>query len=89
MSRRDALALTDFQLRAIERAAAALPGAARSEFMAQVAAQLSGQPSDAAVQAVINMVLERAALGDPGECETTADATELRELLDTVTMADA
>jgi hypothetical protein len=28
------------------------------------------------------------ALADPGECETPADATELRELLDTVTMAD-
>ena len=27
------------------------------------------------------------ALGDPGECETRSDETELRELLETVTMA--
>jgi hypothetical protein len=27
------------------------------------------------------------ALGDPEECETRADETELRELLETVTMA--
>jgi hypothetical protein len=29
------------------------------------------------------------ALADPGECETRADETELRELLDTVMMADS
>ena len=46
MSRRDALALTDGQLHAIERAAAALPPAARSDFLVQVA---------------INVVLDRAA----------------------------
>ena len=61
MSRRDALALTDFQLHAIERAAAALPHADRSDFLAHVAAQLSGQPSDDAVQIAINLVLDRAA----------------------------
>jgi hypothetical protein len=61
MSRRDALALTDYQLYAIERAAAALPYAARSEFLAQVAAQLSGKPSDDAVQIAINLVMDRAA----------------------------
>jgi hypothetical protein len=58
---RDALALTDYQLYAIERAAAALPYAGRSEFLAQVAKQLSGKPSDAAVMAAINLVLDRAA----------------------------
>jgi len=67
MSRRDALALTDYQLYAIERAAAALPPAARSEFLAQVAAQLSGQPSDDAVQIAINLVLDRAAAVRVGE----------------------
>ena len=61
MSRRDALALTEGQLHAIERAAAALPPAARSDFLVQVALQLSGQPSDAAVQVAINVVLDRAA----------------------------
>jgi len=61
MSRRDALALTDGQLHAIERAAAALQPAARSEFLVQVARHLSGQPSDAAVQVAINVVLDRAA----------------------------
>jgi hypothetical protein len=60
-SRRDALALTDYQLYAIQRAAAALPYAVRSDFLQHVAAQLSGQPSDAAVQIAINLVLDRAA----------------------------
>jgi hypothetical protein len=58
---RDALALTDYQLYAIERAAAALPVADRGEFLQQVARQLCGQPSDLAVQAAINLVLDRAA----------------------------
>ena len=61
MSRRDALALTDYQLYAIERAAAALPYAARSDFLMQVALQLSAQPTDVAVMAAINLVLDRAA----------------------------
>ena len=61
MSRRDALALTDYQLYAIERAAAALPPAARSDFLQQVARHLSGRPSDVAVQIAINLVLDRAA----------------------------
>ena len=61
MSRRDALALTDYQLYAIERAAAALPHAARSDFLMQVALQLSAQPTDVAVMAAINLVLDRAA----------------------------
>ena len=61
MSRRDALALTDGQLHAIERAAAALPPAARSDFLVQVARQLSGRPSDAAEQVANNVVLDRAA----------------------------
>jgi hypothetical protein len=60
-ARHDALALTDYQLRAIQRAAAALPPATRGDFLAHVAAQLSGQPSDDAVQAAINVVLDRAA----------------------------
>jgi len=55
MSRRDALALTDGQLHAIERAAAALPPAARSDFLVQVARHLSGRPSDAAVQIAVNL----------------------------------
>jgi hypothetical protein len=61
MSRHDPLALTDTQLYAIQRAAAALPPATRSEFLEQVARQLSGRPSDAAVQVAINVVLDRAA----------------------------
>ena len=61
MSRHDAVALTDRQLVAVQHAAAALPYAARSEFLAQVAAQLSGKPSDDAVQIAINLVLDRAA----------------------------
>ena len=62
MSRRDALALTDYQLYAIERAAAALPPAERSEFLAQVARHLSGQPSDAAVQIAVNLAFDAANL---------------------------
>ena len=46
MSRRDALALTEGQLHAIERAAAALPPDGRGDFLVQVA---------------INVVLDRAA----------------------------
>jgi len=52
------LALTDTQLRAIERAATALPPAARSDFLQQVARHLSGRPSDVAVMAAINLVLD-------------------------------
>ena len=59
--RHDALALTDYQLRAVQRAAAALPYADRGEFLQQVARQLCGQPSDVAVMAAINLVLDRAA----------------------------
>jgi len=62
MSRRDNLALTDGQLHAIERAAAALPPAERSEFLAQVARHLSGQPSDAAVQIAVNLAFDAANL---------------------------
>jgi hypothetical protein len=61
MSRHDALALTEGQLHAIERAAAALPPAERSEFLAQVARHLSGRPSDVAVMAAINLVFDSAA----------------------------
>ena len=61
MNRRDALALTEGQLHAIERAAAALPPAERSEFLAQVARHLSGQPSDAAVQIAVNLAFDAAA----------------------------
>jgi hypothetical protein len=57
----DPLALTDAQMRAVQRAAASLPVAGRSEFLEQVARQLSGQPSDAAVMQAINVVLDRAA----------------------------
>ena len=61
MSRRDALALTDGQLHAIERAAAALPLAARGEFLQHVA-RLSGRPSDAAVQIAVNLAFDAANL---------------------------
>jgi hypothetical protein len=43
MSRRDALALTDRQPVAVQHAAAALPDAARSAFLVQVAAAASKQ----------------------------------------------
>jgi hypothetical protein len=65
--RHDALALTDYQLRAVQHAAAALPVAARSEFLVQIARHLSGEPSDLAVQAAINLVLDRAAAVRVGE----------------------
>jgi hypothetical protein len=61
MARHTALALTDRQLHIIQHAAAAMPPAARSEFLVRVAAQLCGQPSDAAVMQAINVVLDRAA----------------------------
>jgi len=62
MSRRDNLALTDGQLHAIERAAAALPLAARGEFLQHVARHLSGRPSDAAVQIAVNLAFDAANL---------------------------
>ena len=38
-------------------------------------------------RALIEHLINKA-LSDPAECETRADETELRELLETVTMAD-
>jgi hypothetical protein len=58
---REPLALTDIQLHAIERAATALPPAARNEFLMHVALHLSGRPSDVAVQIAINLAFDAAA----------------------------
>jgi hypothetical protein len=51
------LSLTDHQLRAIKRAATRVPVKARDEFLQAVARQLAGEPSDAAVQAAIDVQL--------------------------------
>jgi hypothetical protein len=56
-----ALALSDRQLDFIKRGAASLPVPARDAFLKQVAARLSAEPSDRAVQAAVNIVLDSAA----------------------------
>ena len=57
----DPLALTDVQMRTMQRAAASLPVAVRTEFLEQVARHLSGRPSDAAVQIAVNLAFDAAA----------------------------
>ena len=55
------LGLTDRQLQLIKRGAAGLPVTARDEFLRQVSARLAAEPSDAAVAAAVNLVLDSAA----------------------------
>ena len=52
------LALTDRQLRLVQAAAKAVPAQRRDEFLQRLAAQLTSQPSDAAVQAALNAQLD-------------------------------
>ena len=54
-----ALALTDQQLRLVERAARSLPVARRDQFLQAVAAQLVGTPADPAVEQAVNVALDR------------------------------
>jgi hypothetical protein len=56
------LALTDRQMWLIRKGAAALPVTARDEFLRQVTARLTLEPSDAAVAAAVNVVLDSAAV---------------------------
>jgi hypothetical protein len=53
------LALTDRQLRLVQTAARAVPVAQRDTFLREVAAHLTSEPSDAAVQGAINAQLDR------------------------------
>jgi hypothetical protein len=53
------IGLTDCQLRLVESAAKAVPVRKRSEFLQQVAKHLTAEPSDAAVAAVINAMMDR------------------------------
>jgi len=52
------LALTDRQLRLVQNAAQALPVQRRDEFLQRLAAQLTSEPPDAAVQAALNAQLD-------------------------------
>src|SRR5262249_17026548 len=52
------LSLTDRQLRLVQTAAKAVPVQRRDEFLQRLAAQLTSQPSDAAVQAALNAQLD-------------------------------
>jgi hypothetical protein len=56
---KDAIALTDFQLGLVRRAAAALPVEQRADYLQGVAVLLAGQPTNDAVMAAINAVLDR------------------------------
>jgi hypothetical protein len=56
---KDAIALTNFQLDMIKHAAAQLSQSHRSEFLQDIALHLAGQPSNDAVVAAINLVLDR------------------------------
>jgi hypothetical protein len=51
--------LTDFQMRLVERAARGLGVEVRDNFLKTVADHLNGDPSDAAVNAAINIALDR------------------------------
>jgi hypothetical protein len=53
------LALTDRQLRLVQMAACAVPVPKRDEFLQKVAKHLTSDPSDAAVAAVVNAMLDR------------------------------
>jgi hypothetical protein len=53
------LSLSDSQLRLIRHAAASLPVDARDNFLKTVAAHLTGEPSDHAVQAATTAALGR------------------------------
>ena len=72
---RRALALSDDQMRRVERAARGLAVEARDGFLKTVADHLSGDPSDAAVNAAVNIALDRLALflcdSAPAKKETT------------------
>ena len=52
------LALTDKQMRLVQNAAQAVPVRRRDEFLQRLAAQLTSEPSDAAVQAALNAQLD-------------------------------
>jgi len=59
---RRALALTEDQMRLVERAARGLAVEARDGFLKTVADHLTGDPSDDAVVAAVNVALDRLAL---------------------------
>jgi hypothetical protein len=54
---RPPLALSDFQMALVQRAAAAVPPHCRSEFLRGVARRLVAQPGDNAVSAAVNLQL--------------------------------
>jgi hypothetical protein len=54
-----ALSLSDRQLRLVQNAAKAIPANRRDEFLQKLAAHLTSDPSDAAVQAALNAQLDR------------------------------
>jgi len=64
-----ALALSDYQLLMVKRAAAALPARMRDGFLRGLAERLIGQPSDAAVNAAINVLLDRAVVTPAYLCD--------------------
>jgi len=70
-----ALALSDDQMRRVERAARGLAVEARDNFLRTVADHLNGNPSDAAVNSAINIAFDRLALFF---CATTAAKKEAK-----------
>ena len=56
---RRALAFTDGQMRLVERAARGLAVEARDGFLKAVAGHLNGNPTTAAVNAAVNIALDR------------------------------
>ena len=59
MTRAHALALSDRQLKLVERHAATLPQAMRDCYLRTIADSLRGTPSDTAVEQAINIALDR------------------------------
>ena len=67
-----ALALSDYQLLLVRRAAAALPPQLRDGFLHDLAARLTGQPSDAAVNEAINVLFDRAVVTPVYLCDSAS-----------------
>jgi hypothetical protein len=63
------LSLSDRQLRLVQQAAKAVPVNRRDDFLQKLAAHLTSEPSDAAVQAALNAQMDRIGHRDLRDCK--------------------
>jgi hypothetical protein len=59
VTRAQAVSLTDKQLRVVQQHAASLPIGMRDRYLREIVDRLCGTPSDTAVEAAINLALDR------------------------------